>query len=182
MTSQICLPASFVLVLWTTVTLYCLEIWPKGIPEEGNGRSMCPFFQYSLCLCILQLICCIVCHVLVLNMGGLENVHYCFGVCFYLLIHYILPCLPAVLDILPSTNINIMWVLLNNFVYGQRLNVCILEWEAKERLREVVQCTKIETIIGYLVESWSTWSTSSLMFKRKHYWAHLWKYQYKFYD
>jgi hypothetical protein len=48
----------------------------------------------------------------------------------YLLGLYILPCLPAVLDILPSTNINIMWILLNNFVYGQstgRLNVCILE-------------------------------------------------------
>ena len=99
-------------------------------PRRRKWKKYVSFFQYSRCLCIAQLICFIVYHVLVLNMGGLENVHYCFGVWFYLLVHYIFPCLPAVLDILPSTNINIMWILLNNFVYGLstgRLNVCILE-------------------------------------------------------
>ena len=59
-------------------------------PRRRKWKKYVSFFQYSRCLCIAQLICFIVYHVLVLNMGGLENVHYCFGVWFYLLVHYIL--------------------------------------------------------------------------------------------
>lgn len=39
-------------------------------PRRRKWKKYVSFLQYSLCICIAQLICCVVCHVIVLNIGG----------------------------------------------------------------------------------------------------------------
>jgi hypothetical protein len=38
-------------------------------PRRRKWKKYVPFLQYSLCICIAQLICCVVCHVIVLQLG-----------------------------------------------------------------------------------------------------------------